>query len=831
MSPPEHGYEVERFQNRVSHLYGQLIHGCRNTECTEPLCLTGRRNTANRPARDWTPRSARGLALYLAARKSPKDHLCRFYSGAANGDHRPPGEEAEGPRDPNSLQQRLCDTSIIRTLCSGEPVTAKQDQYADLHRSLAPLLIRPTLSSQVVSNKEAARILTNAICRLLKTVPEAGWDNVPRITSPLVQATEAIQSGCVVPEHNSTHERRQTGSGTLDMLDALADVQALAIMRKICLAVYLRRQLEDSVAALASQLNPNTRRRGDRPSIIPVLADTLAGSEKPVRLFIFFIWLQKVFLSRWDNSPTISDPAAIGALDLLEYYFERHTDANGPNASQNAEKPMFLTVVSQRLGLTEVAENFYSPPASPPGSRQLLLYRCLFTTPQKVRYFRAINHIRMREAHSLADKAVKLRIRLANILPDDWSEDPQLRYNESYYLLLNVSRIDILRDTYSQLWQRRQSELFRPLRVRLGEVDELEIGQDLGGVQIEFFNLVCRQIFSEEAGMFTALEKETGNSYFRPGSPQPLYMFELFGLLVALAIYNGITIPISMPRVFYSILLNIENDTDPEGIIEEPGNLTDIHDGWPSHARSLRQIIDSDDAIEGLDYNFPMDSHGLQMSVVLPQQPGKLTVVSSSPKLITSLSWPGWTVIPEGDADTIPLTSENKTEYVKDYILWLTYASVWPQWTAFKSGFKQIFNQRTLSIFTADELKACLEGSTHLDLAELRRVTKYEGFEANSKYIQCFWQIVGSWPELRQRQLLKFVTAAERIPVGGAGNIVLVIQKMGGAFDGDEEEEERLPTSSTCFGTLNLPHYRHAKVLERKLKLAIEYGPEGFGTG
>jgi hypothetical protein len=27
-----------------------------------------------------------------------------------------------------------------------------------------------------------------------------------------------------------------------------------------------------------------------------------------------------------------------------------------------------------------------------------------------------------------------------------------------------------------------------------------EVGQDLGGVQIEFFNLVCKALFSEDAG-------------------------------------------------------------------------------------------------------------------------------------------------------------------------------------------------------------------------------------------------------------------------------------------------------------------------------------------
>ena len=57
----------------------------------------------------------------------------------------------------------------------------------------------------------------------------------------------------------------------------------------------------------------------------------------------------------------------------------------------------------------------------------------------------------------------------------------------------------MLKDAFDQLWQRRRGELFRPLRVRLGEMDTFEVGHDLGGVQIEFFNLLCKELFRESA--------------------------------------------------------------------------------------------------------------------------------------------------------------------------------------------------------------------------------------------------------------------------------------------------------------------------------------------
>lgn len=60
-----------------------------------------------------------------------------------------------------------------------------------------------------------------------------------------------------------------------------------------------------------------------------------------------------------------------------------------------------------------------------------------------------------------------------------------------------------------------------------------------------------------------------------------------------------------------------------------------------------------------------------------------------------------------------------------------------------------------------------------------------------------------------------------RAPVGGLGNLQLVIQRAG-------PDTEGLPTSHTCFNYLLLPEYASVDKLRQKLKLAISYA-EGFG--
>lgn len=71
-------------------------------------------------------------------------------------------------------------------------------------------------------------------------------------------------------------------------------------------------------------------------------------------------------------------------------------------------------------------------------------------------------------------------------------------------------------------------------------------------------------------------------------------------------------------------------------------------------------------------------------------------------------------------------------------------------------------------------------------------------------------------------RLLEFVTASDRLPIGGEARVNFIIQKNG-------EGDERLPTSLTCFGRLLLPEYEGEGRMERALELVVE-NAKGFGT-
>ena len=73
----------------------------------------------------------------------------------------------------------------------------------------------------------------------------------------------------------------------------------------------------------------------------------------------------------------------------------------------------------------------------------------------------------------------------------------------------------------------------------------------------------------------------------------------------------------------------------------------------------------------------------------------------------------------------------------------------------------------------------------------------------------------------QKRKLLEFITASDRVPVGGMSNLQFTLQKNGVG-------DLHLPTSYTCFGILLLPEFSTKDVLRSKLGMALE-NSKGFG--
>jgi hypothetical protein len=293
-------------------------------------------------------------------------------------------------------------------------------------------------------------------------------------------------------------------------------------------------------------------------------------------------------------------------------------------------------------------------------------------------------------------------------------------------------------------------------------------------------------------------------TWFQPGSPEPTWKFELIGMIVSLAVYNGLTLPITFPKALYRKLLG-----------KDVTELHHIADGWPDLANGLTTLLEWDEkdgAVEDIfarTYEFSVEQFGQPVSR----------------EMGTSTHWPQFSDLqtPSSNPDDAPLvTNENRNSYVSDYIRCLTDISIQPQFDAFKAGFFACIDRRSITLLDPSTLQEVVEGIQDIDISDLRRATRYVGWDASNRTVRDFWSIVKKYDLEQKRKLLEFVTASDRVPVGGTRNLMFILQRNGVG-------DERLPTSATCFGTLLLPQYSSKELMREKLAMALE-NSKGFGN-
>ncbi|KAL0246647.1 hypothetical protein GEMRC1_007858 [Eukaryota sp. GEM-RC1] len=349
------------------------------------------------------------------------------------------------------------------------------------------------------------------------------------------------------------------------------------------------------------------------------------------------------------------------------------------------------------------------------------------------------------------------------------------------YLILKVHRDTLLTNALEQLSNLTNEELKKPLKVQfIGEP-----GVDEGGLRQEFFQLVMKEILNEKYGMFITTGDNTLR-WFNFIGEERRREYELTGILIGLAFFNGITVDLRFPTAIWKKLLNYKV------------TLPDLQDIDYDLTHGLNQLLDypGDDVEEVFCRNWTIEREIFDERKVFELCP---------------------------DGANIPVTSKNKVEYVKAYVDWILNKSIADQFEPFKAGFTRLFEG--LKMVTHLDLKpAELElivcGEQTMDFVALERRTMYDGYSPTSDTIKAFWKILHDLPPDQQRKFLQFVTGTDRVPVGGLSNLKFVI--------GRASPESFLPTAHTCFNILILPDYKDENLLREKLLLAIQ-NSEGFG--
>eukprot|EP00803_Ostreobium_quekettii_P009976 evm.model.scf_2796.2 EVM.evm.TU.scf_2796.2 scf_2796:5567-19194(-) len=359
------------------------------------------------------------------------------------------------------------------------------------------------------------------------------------------------------------------------------------------------------------------------------------------------------------------------------------------------------------------------------------------------------------------------------------------------FLEVRIRRDHILYDSLSQIRSRRldrKDDLKKPLKVTFISNGVEEEGQDEGGLSKEFFQLLTQELFREEYGMFV-YDEETRTFWIKQQSFETMAEFELVGNILGLAIYNGVILDVHFALVMYKKLMakivdNIEI------------TFQDLKDAMPELGRGLQQL---------LDFEGDVEETFLRTFEVEYDYFGEIKTYSLKP-----------------DGGSVPVTNANRTEYVDLYTKWALVDSVAPQFDAIAHGFLEVAGGPSMRLFRYEELELLVCGLPHLDFTALQQGAKYEGgYHADHPVIRNFWDVVLGWPLDQKKRFLAFATGCDRAPVGGLGRLTLQVHRSG-------VDEERLPSSHTCFNIVLLPEYATRERLAERLAFAVD-NAQGFG--
>ncbi|KAJ1933769.1 hypothetical protein FBU59_005920, partial [Linderina macrospora] len=376
-----------------------------------------------------------------------------------------------------------------------------------------------------------------------------------------------------------------------------------------------------------------------------------------------------------------------------------------------------------------------------------------------------------------------------------------------------------------------------PFKVRF--VASGEDGVDMGGVQKEFFAQLMPQLLSPSQGLFT----QTGG-YVWPdaSSPHELSDFELVGVFLGIAFANNITLSSAVaplaPLLVSQLAYKLEDPMRwPIDVLMRRVNRT-----FPELTHGLQQLLEwneQDGSVEDVfcrtfDVTVP-DPLGIwqarrnaaelesiveqsRQSLLPPFDHLPLPILDSLNSTDGSVTFP---LIPGGS--DIEVTASNRAEYVQRYLQFIGFEHARAQTDALRRGFIRAADGVIYRMAHAWELIEWLSPSdSDIDPYELERVASYDDeYSSSHIVIERFWDIVRTFDQVQLRQLLSFVTASDRIPLGGYRNITFVVQRNG-------PDTDRLPTALTCFGRLLLPAYKTQDKLRERLLTAIE-NASGFG--
>jgi hypothetical protein len=313
-----------------------------------------------------------------------------------------------------------------------------------------------------------------------------------------------------------------------------------------------------------------------------------------------------------------------------------------------------------------------------------------------------------------------------------------------------------------------------------------EVGVDAGGLTREWLELIVRDLFNENYGLFK-LSENMQSSQPNPSSginDGHLDYFRFAGRVIARAVIEGQPVDAHLTAGFLKQLLG-----------RNPG-LRDLEELDSKTHGSLVWIRDNDP--EGLDMTFSVTCSELGVERTFD------LIENGSETLVTHL---------------------NKHQYIDCMVEHYLKDRMKEQTLAFCQGFYNLIPINEIRIFTPAELDLTICGVPDINIGELRRHWEFQPpYWQEHPVIQKFFNVLEKWDNGKRAALLRFWTGTSAVPAAGFKTFREKGRPMTLAPGGDAD---RLPVAHTCVTQLDLPEYGDEDEMDSKLTWAI-YGSDTF---
>jgi E3 ubiquitin-protein ligase HUWE1 len=326
-------------------------------------------------------------------------------------------------------------------------------------------------------------------------------------------------------------------------------------------------------------------------------------------------------------------------------------------------------------------------------------------------------------------------------------------------LQLAVRRDQVFLDSFKSLYFKTPDEMkFGKLSIRFHG----EEGVDAGGVTREWFQVIARQMFNPDYALFIPVASD--RTTFHPNrlsniNPEHLMFFKFIGRIIGKALYEGRVLDCHFSRAVYKRILG------------RPVNLKDMETLDLEYHKSLQWMLENDitDIITET-FSVEVEAFGDAQTVDLIE-----------------------------NGRNIPVTEENKHDYVRLVTEYRLTGAVQEQLEHFLKGFHDIIPAELVSIFSEQELELLISGLPDINIEDWKANTDYHNYTQNSPQIHWFWRAVRSFDKEEQAKLLQFVTGTSKVPLNGFKEL----EGMNGFskfnIHRDYGSKDRLPSSHTCF--------------------------------